>query len=59
MGDFSEKNLKSGGVTTTPPIVPSAKIEKKLTLTLEPQGFEGCQISASFWRVFGEFLVIF
>lgn len=59
MGDFSEKNLKSGGVTTTPHIVPSAKIKKKTPLALELQGFEARQISATFRRLFGDFLEIF
>lgn len=49
---FRQKNLKSGGATTTPHIVPSAKIEKKVPSALQPQGFERCEFSASFRRVF-------
>ncbi len=48
-----------GGATTTPPIVPSAKIKKKTPLALELQGFEARQISATFRRLFGDFLEIF
>jgi len=36
--------------------VPSAKLSGKVAQTLEPQGFVVGEFSASFRRVFGEFL---
>lgn len=59
VGIFSEKKSKIWGATTTPLIVPSAKIKKKTPLALELQGFEARQISATFRRLFGDFLEIF
>ncbi|WP_227877796.1 hypothetical protein, partial [Streptococcus pyogenes] len=52
-GDFSVEKSRIWGATTTPHIVPSANFKKKQALALEPQGFSGCEFSASFRRVFG------